>query len=122
LKQATSKKARLDDQYGSSPDQHGSGIEKNPIVLKDKPFLYISSWEIAVEEENIRNFRKMVETFNFFPTVRADDTGYFFIFDDTPEGDRLAEDCYDRLKGWRFRKQRMNMKLYKIGEEREHYL
>ena len=52
--------------------------------------------------------RKMVETFDFYPeAVRADETGYFFIFEASDKGEEMAEKCGEHFKKWKFRKQHM---------------
>jgi hypothetical protein len=87
-------------------------VEDGPIgaQLIETAFIFVSAWDIPVKKKNIEYFRKMFGQFNFFPTIRADATGYFAIFDDI-DGIGKAEACFDRFKSWKFRKAKMNMKV-----------
>lgn len=62
--------------------------------------------------ENIGYFKKMVNQYNFFPTVRADARGYYMVFD----SDSIAKACFDRFKAKTFRRQVTNMQLFKTVE------
>jgi hypothetical protein len=62
--------------------------------------------------ENIGYFKKMVNQYTFFPTVRADARGYYMVF----ESDGIATACFDRFKSKIFRRQVTNMQLFKTGE------
>ena len=58
----------------------------------------------------------MVESFRFYPeAVRADQTGYFLVFEASEIGEKQSEKCCMHFQNWKFRKQRMHMTFCKIG-------
>lgn len=58
----------------------------------------------------------MMEKHGHHPeAVRADETGYYFIFEVSKKGEVGAEMCWELFRTWKFRTQKMHMHFSNRG-------
>jgi len=91
-----------DDPYLDAPKgpRADTLVEREPIGPKltrhmHDPYIYVSCPRIRISGENIHHMKTMVSGAGFTPNVRADETGYFLIF----ESEKQVELCFDHFRG-----------------------
>ncbi|KAE8451137.1 hypothetical protein EG329_004809 [Mollisiaceae sp. DMI_Dod_QoI] len=90
-------------------------IENIPIrpQLSKQPYIFIDNSDIRVLSENVDLFRHMITKRGYgFKTVRADDTGYFIVFEDSEQGIMDAQLCHNWFDGEVIGSKVMRMQLF----------
>jgi len=105
-----------DDPYLAAPSgpRADTLVEREPIGPKltrqmHDPYIFVSCPRIRIPGENIHHRKTMVSGQGFTPNVRADETGYFLIF----ESEKQAELCFDHFSRRLFRGMLMAMEFRK---------
>jgi hypothetical protein len=101
----------IDGPRGSRADMM---IESEPIrgQLADSPFIFIPLSNNPFRYGNLHHMKTMIENAHFSPKcIRADQTGYFIIFESSTQGDNHAALCFERFQGKEFRGISMKMEL-----------
>lgn len=89
-------------------------MESEPIrgQLADSPFIFIPMSSNPFRYGNLHHMKTMIENAHFSPKhIRADQTGYFIIFESCIQGDNHAALCFEHFQGKEFRGRSMKMEL-----------
>ncbi|KAI9884967.1 MAG: hypothetical protein M1823_003243 [Watsoniomyces obsoletus] len=70
-------------------------VEKIPILqqIKRDPYIFIANCYVPVRAGIIEHLRRRLRSYDL-KEVRADQTGYYVVFDDSRRGEEEAEACY----------------------------
>jgi len=80
--------------------------------LADCPFIFIPMSSNPFRYGNLHHMKTMIENAHFSPKhIRADQTGYFIIFESCIQGDNHAALCFEHFQGKEFRGRSMKMEL-----------
>jgi histone-lysine N-methyltransferase SETD1 len=95
---------------------HARLIEEQPIVnsLGSWPYIFVAAVHVPVIGQTIAHMKKRIRMFQF-EDIRADASGYYIIFPDSPEGRHEAEKCYKNVNSTAFFTYTMAMEL-NIGD------
>ena len=89
--------------------------------VKSCPFIFIRKFNIEVSENNLYHMGQMVKGASFDAHVRADNTGFFIVFEKSVDGERLAGECWEHFRGAKFYGIPMKMQLYVHGRKERGY-
>jgi hypothetical protein len=106
-----------EDQNIPTGPRYDVNIERVPIWRKVKscPFVFIRKYNIEVSEKNLYQMGQMVKGASFDAHVRADNTGFFIVFEKSVDGERFARECLEHFKGTKFYGIPMKLELYVHG-------
>lgn len=87
-------------------------IEERPIIqtLGSKPYIYVAANYVPVIPQTIAHMKKRIKM-SHFEDVRADSSGYYIVFSDSPVGRYEAEKCYRAVNKTAFFTYIMEMEL-----------
>jgi hypothetical protein len=89
-----------------------SGSIKSQLV--DNPYLFLAASNIWLQRGSLQRMKTMVENAHFSPKhIRADETGYFIVFESSVQGDSQAALCLEHFQGKVFNGNQMEMELHR---------
>jgi histone-lysine N-methyltransferase SETD1 len=70
-------------------------ISSNPVLqqIKREPYIFLASCYVPVMATTIEHLKKRLRSWDW-ADVKADSTGYYILFPNSREGERMAENCY----------------------------
>lgn len=71
-------------------------IEEAPILdqIKRKPYVFLASCYVKVSSATVPHLKARMKSY-YWEAIRADQTGYYLIFDDSRGGEEEAQRCFD---------------------------
>ena len=71
-------------------------IEETPILaqIKRKPYVFLAGCYVRVQSATVPHLRNRLRSHSW-EDIRCDTTGYYIIFEDSGDGEREAQRCFD---------------------------
>ena len=91
-------------------------VEMQPVALSlaQLPYIFVAHKHVPVMYQTIGHMKKRLKTY-LFETIRADRSGYYIVFRDSPQGRTEAERCFRGANGTAFFTYEMHMMLHAHG-------
>ncbi|KAE9368769.1 hypothetical protein N431DRAFT_346691 [Stipitochalara longipes BDJ] len=85
---------------------------KNQLV--DNSYIFLAANNIWLQRGGLNRMKTMIEDDHFSPKhVRADQTGYFIVFESSVQGDSQAALCFEHFQGKPFNRVPMQLELHR---------